>query len=103
MVCGVPTVAKPKTQIGAVIRQRRQAANLSRQALATVADCSLASIALFESGYSPETSTVLPRILAALDAIEAGAAPGREAPASSPSPIRELAEALDVAPYELQR
>jgi transcriptional regulator with XRE-family HTH domain len=45
----------------------RRAAGLSQQRLAELADCSLAAVALFERGYQPDTSAVLPRILAVLN------------------------------------
>lgn len=49
------------------LRERREAAGLTQQALAAEARCSLAIVALYEAGYRPATSVVLPRLLAVLD------------------------------------
>jgi transcriptional regulator with XRE-family HTH domain len=56
------TNAKSDTGGALELRERRVAAGLSQQALASAADCSLASVALFERGYRPEHSQVLERI-----------------------------------------
>lgn len=48
------------------LRQARKTAGLSQQQLATIAGCSVASVAIFERGYQPEHSDVLPRLRAAL-------------------------------------
>lgn len=48
------------------LRALRLKAKLSQQRLAELADCSLASVGLFESGYMPERSSVLERLLAVL-------------------------------------
>lgn len=52
------------------IRALRRAAGLTQQETAARAGCSVAAIALFESGYRPTRSDVLPRVLAALDQAE---------------------------------
>jgi hypothetical protein len=57
---------EPRDGVGGLLRQQRQAAGLTRQALAEKAKCSIASVALFEGGYAPERSAVLPRLFAAL-------------------------------------
>lgn len=49
------------------LRTLRLKAGLSQQRLAELAGCSLASVGLFESGYTPEHSTVLERLVAVLD------------------------------------
>ncbi|MGI8661482.1 MAG: helix-turn-helix domain-containing protein [Thermoleophilaceae bacterium] len=49
------------------LRGLRKAAQLSQEELARRAGCSTASVKLFESGYTPERSDVLPRILRALN------------------------------------
>jgi transcriptional regulator with XRE-family HTH domain len=48
------------------IRALRRSVGLSQQRLAEMVGCSLATVALFERGYRPHTSTVLPRIIATL-------------------------------------
>jgi len=62
----------PKAGRGGIrsLRAEREAAGLSRQALATRADCSIAAVAVFEHGYEPERSDVLPRLWAVLDALD---------------------------------
>lgn len=49
------------------LRQRRVQAGLSQQRVAELADCSIASIRLFEQGYSPKHSEVLERLRKVLD------------------------------------
>lgn len=49
------------------LRARRAAAGLTQQKLAERASVSIASIALYEGGYSPAHSTVLGRLFAVLD------------------------------------
>lgn len=44
----------------------RRAAGLSQQQLAARADCSIGMVRLVESGYRPEPSAVLERIIAVL-------------------------------------
>jgi hypothetical protein len=44
----------------------RRGAGLSQQRVAELAHCSLAAVALFEKGYRPAESSVLPRIIAAI-------------------------------------
>lgn len=53
------------------LRNRRLAANLTQQALAHEAQCSIAMLKLLERGFEPERSQVLPRIIGALARIEA--------------------------------
>jgi transcriptional regulator with XRE-family HTH domain len=48
------------------LRSMRHGAGLSQLQLAQRAGCSLAAVALFESGYRPAKSAVLPRILEVL-------------------------------------
>lgn len=55
------------------LRERRQAAGLSQEKLARLADCSTASVALLERGYVPAESPVLQRILVVLNENESGA------------------------------
>lgn len=54
------------------LRERRRAAGLSRQQLAHEVGCSLSHLQMLESGYRPDTSAVLPRVLRALDRHDAG-------------------------------
>jgi Helix-turn-helix domain len=59
---GVLTATKDKDAPGDVrriIRDTRRAAGLSQQRLATLANCSVASVALLESGFNPGRSQVL--------------------------------------------
>jgi transcriptional regulator with XRE-family HTH domain len=49
------------------LRSMRRAAGLSQQRVAELAGCSLQAVALYERGYQPETSAVLPRIRAVLN------------------------------------
>lgn len=49
---------------------RRRRLGFTRQRLAEEARCSLSHVALFEKGYRPQTSAVLPRLLAVLEAAE---------------------------------
>lgn len=49
---------------------RRKAVGLSQQKLAHLADCSVAMISLLERGYQPENSSVLGRVVAAIDDCE---------------------------------
>jgi transcriptional regulator with XRE-family HTH domain len=48
------------------LRARRQAAGLSQETLAHRAQCSVAMVKLLESGYQPDRSEVLPRVLEVL-------------------------------------
>lgn len=48
------------------LKALRRAAGLSQQRVAERAGCSLSMIRILESGYVPEHSDVLPRVLAAL-------------------------------------
>jgi transcriptional regulator with XRE-family HTH domain len=52
---------------GRALRDLRRAAGLTQVELAHAARCSIATVALFEAGYAPERSTVLPRIIAVLN------------------------------------
>lgn len=61
-----PMTSNHKRGSGA-LRARREAAGLSQQRLAELAGCSIATIGLYEGGYSPARSTVLERVLAVLD------------------------------------
>ena len=49
------------------LRSLRETAGFSQQRVAELAGCSLAAVALFERGYRPSTSKVLPRIVAVLN------------------------------------
>jgi transcriptional regulator with XRE-family HTH domain len=55
------------------LRQRREALGLSRQQLAQGARCSLTTLQMLESGYRPERSRALDRVLAVLEGHEAAA------------------------------
>ena len=57
------------------VRERRVVLGLTQRQLAIAARCSLPSVANLEAGVLPRRSEVVPRILAALDAAERGAAP----------------------------
>lgn len=57
---------KPSPTPG-VLRRLRRAAGLSQQQVATRAGCSIAAVALYERGYTPERSDVLPRIVRVLN------------------------------------
>ena len=68
------------------LRKLRRSAGFSQQQVAERAGCSIAAVALYERGYAPVNSTVLPRIIAVLSnegpVIEPGArdaSPTREA------------------------
>jgi transcriptional regulator with XRE-family HTH domain len=50
----------------ASIRQVRRAAGISQEALAQCAGCSLSMVRLLESGYRPDASNVLDRVLSVL-------------------------------------
>jgi transcriptional regulator with XRE-family HTH domain len=52
------------------IRGRRGRLGLSQEALARLADCSLPSVSQYERGLTAAASTVLPKLLDALDAAE---------------------------------
>jgi len=78
------------TGVAGDLRALRRTAGLSQQQLAQKAECSLAAVALFESGYQPAYSRVLPRIITtlaeALDADtenEEGAAPVNATPSET--------------------
>jgi transcriptional regulator with XRE-family HTH domain len=49
------------------LRAMRRDAGLSQQRVAELAHCSIATVALLERGYRPNTSDVLPRIVDALN------------------------------------
>jgi predicted transcriptional regulator len=53
------------------LRERRERLGLSRERLARLADVSSASIELFEGGWRPQRSRVLPAVCAALARAEA--------------------------------
>jgi len=53
------------------MRERREALGLSRERLARLADVSSASVELFEGGWRPQRSRVLPAVMAALARAEA--------------------------------
>lgn len=53
------------------LRERRERLRLSRERLARLADVSSASIELFEGGFRPQRSRVLPAVYAALARAEA--------------------------------
>jgi transcriptional regulator with XRE-family HTH domain len=55
---------------GDELRERRTTVGLSQERLAQLAECSTASVALFERGYRPGQSAVLSRIEAVLDAAQ---------------------------------
>jgi|tagenome__1003787_1003787.scaffolds.fasta_scaffold18118626_1 predicted transcriptional regulator len=61
----------PTPGVGADIRRRRENLRISRQALAVRAACSMPYLATIESGATPGRSEVMPRLLAALDELEA--------------------------------
>lgn len=52
------------------LKERRKAAGLTQQALATRAGCSLAYVTVLENGYTPRGSNVLPRILRVIQEAE---------------------------------
>jgi len=68
------------------LRARRAAAGLTQQKLAERASVSIASVALYEGGYSPAHSTVLGRLFAVLDDLN------DERPASRPGAVPTSAE-----------
>jgi transcriptional regulator with XRE-family HTH domain len=49
------------------LRTLRRRRGLSQQRLAELAGCSLSMVRVLESGYQPERSDVLPRVLLALN------------------------------------
>jgi transcriptional regulator with XRE-family HTH domain len=51
------------------IRERREAAGLSRERLARLAECSTAMVVQIEQGYRPGRSRVLPRVERILDTL----------------------------------
>lgn len=57
---------------GALLRKRRERLYLTQCELASLADCSRASLANIEGGYTPKSSRVMERIEAALERLEAG-------------------------------
>jgi transcriptional regulator with XRE-family HTH domain len=59
--------ANARAQTGGDVRTRRRASGISQQRLAELAHCSLSMVRLLESGYQPESGTVVERIAAALD------------------------------------
>lgn len=58
---------------GAELRARREALSLSRHRFATIADCSPNYLATLEGGFYPQESSVLLRVIAALEELEAAA------------------------------
>jgi predicted transcriptional regulator len=58
------------------LREMRRTAGLSQQRLAELAHCSLAAVALFEGGYRPARSIVLPRIINVLNESSPAGEPG---------------------------
>lgn len=61
---------------GPDLKVLRRSAGMSQQRLAELAGCSVSMVRVLESGYEPERSDVLPRLLAALPTT-------REAPAGN--------------------
>lgn len=49
------------------LKRLREARGLSQQQLAAAADCSLSMLRMLESGYRPQPSAVLDRVLEVLD------------------------------------
>jgi transcriptional regulator with XRE-family HTH domain len=60
-------VSAQATPEGGRLRERRLEAGITQQQLAERARCSIALVRLFESGYQPGHSNVLPRIVAVLE------------------------------------
>jgi predicted transcriptional regulator len=56
---------------GADLRARRAALGVTRQELAHEAPCSISYLGMLEQGIVPARSDVVPRVLAALDRLEA--------------------------------
>lgn len=54
------------------IRERRKQLGLSQQELAQRAQCSLASVSMFDRGLEPEHSPVRERVIAVLAELETG-------------------------------
>jgi transcriptional regulator with XRE-family HTH domain len=52
-----------------VLRDARQEAGVSQEQLARKADCSTIYASMLERGYTPNQSDVLPRVIAALEAL----------------------------------
>ncbi len=67
------TYANDTGVLGASLKERRTARNLSQEALARLSDCSTGYVRLLERGFQPARSDVLPRVLAALDQMEPAA------------------------------
>jgi len=61
------------------LRERRLAAGLTQQQLASLAGCSLTHLQLLERGYSPTRSAVRARVLAALHEHDGTCQPERRA------------------------
>jgi transcriptional regulator with XRE-family HTH domain len=61
------TVLHVTINANADIKALREAQGLSQQQLAATADCSLSMVRLLETGYRPEPSFVLDRVLKALN------------------------------------
>ena len=55
------------TAEGGGIRAARRDAGLSRQKLASLADCSVSYLQLLEGGFTPADSSVIPRIMRVLN------------------------------------
>lgn len=73
------------------LRALRKAAGMSQERLAQLAGCSLHTVALFERGYRPGRSDVLPRIIAVLN---------DERPVAVTRGAREYSPAIGVADCE---
>ena len=56
---------------GVDLRARRRSLGLSQEAVARTAMCSTGYVRLLEAGFAPGRSDVLPRVIAALNDIEA--------------------------------
>lgn len=68
------TIAPPQD-----VRSRRDRLGVTRSRLAVEADCSLTYLQTIEQGVTPRLSAVLPRVLSALDRLEAKAETGNAA------------------------
>jgi transcriptional regulator with XRE-family HTH domain len=58
----------PQPGVAIDLKGLRSAAGLSQQRVAELAGCSLAAVALYERGYRPDSSSVLPLIVEVLKA-----------------------------------
>lgn len=66
----------PSPDIGDDLRALRRAAGLTQQETATRVGCSIAAVALFEGGYRPARSAVLPRLVRVLSDPSTSESPG---------------------------